>query len=129
MSSSEQDVSRLSSIKTEILVAWIFAILSFIGFFIAFLLYLAIGVVGSGFGFAAIGIVLAIPFLILAIISFLVVRRTGQMRAAANKGDIMRLKGLNSIGWAIIALIFSGIIPGIMLLIAHGPIDELKKPG
>jgi hypothetical protein len=51
------------------------------------------------------------------------------MRIAANKGDIKTLKELNSIGWAIVALIFSGIIPGIMLLVAAGPITSLEEGG
>ncbi|MGC8982096.1 MAG: SHOCT domain-containing protein, partial [Minisyncoccia bacterium] len=50
-------------------------------------------------------------------------------RLAANKGDIQKLKELNSIGWAIVALIFTGIIPGIMLLIAHSAIEQLNSGG
>lgn len=47
------------------------------------------------------------------------------MRTAANLGQVTELKQLNSIGWAVVALLFSGIIPGIMLLIAHSPIERL----
>jgi nitrogen fixation/metabolism regulation signal transduction histidine kinase len=66
--------------------------------------------------------------LVFLIINVLVVRRTWRMYSAANNGDIAALKSLNSLGWAIVALIFSGIIPGIMLLIAHGRINDLPSP-
>ncbi|EQD75480.1 hypothetical protein B1A_03950 [mine drainage metagenome] len=48
------------------------------------------------------------------------------MLNAANSGDIAVLKEKNSIAVAIIALIFTGIIPGIMLLIAHGEINSIS---
>jgi heme/copper-type cytochrome/quinol oxidase subunit 2 len=138
------NAARLGSIKTEVLVAEIFAILAMVGFvaiFAMFAGFFSIAGVGS-FGvctlngenvpcsemsgiFAAIGLILGIIFLIPAIISIFVVRRTNSMRSAADRGDIARLKDLNSTGWAIVALLFTGIIPGIMLLIAHGPIAEL----
>ncbi|MGC8979660.1 MAG: SHOCT domain-containing protein [Caldisericum sp.] len=74
-------------------------------------------------------IVYIVVFLILLIPTILVIIRTNKMRIAANKGDIKTLKELNSIGWAIVALIFSGIIPGIMLLVAAGPINSLEEGG
>jgi hypothetical protein len=47
------------------------------------------------------------------------------MRHAVDSGDIATLKALNSTGWAVVALIFCGIIPGVMLLVAHSSIEEL----
>jgi hypothetical protein len=49
------------------------------------------------------------------------------MRGAAERGDIPRLKALNSTGWAIIGLFFTGIITGVMLLLANGPINDLSQ--
>jgi hypothetical protein len=128
--------NQLGSIKTEILVAWIFALLVVIGWIIGLLVgiyYLIfLGILGGpyvGPVFLVTGIIYTVVFLILMIPSILVMNRTNRMRKAANKGDISRLKELNSIGWAIVALIFSGIIPGVMLLIAHGPIEELGTEG
>ena len=46
------------------------------------------------------------------------------MRNAAVRHGLEELKGLNSFGWAIVGF-FAGIVPGIMLLVAHGPIGEL----
>jgi hypothetical protein len=79
--------------------------------------------------FAIIGLVYGIFFLILMIPSFLVLQRTGRMRSAADRGDIGTLKSLNSVGWAVVGLIFAGVIPGVMLLIANGPINELGAAG
>jgi len=129
--------NQLGSIKIEILVAWIFALLVAIGWIIGlwavfyFLVFLGIsGIPYVGPFFPVTGIIYTVVFLILmSIPSILVMNRTNRMRKAANKGEIARLKELNSWGWAIVALIFSGIIPGVMLLIAHGPIEELGTEG
>jgi len=134
LAASSGATEKLSGIKTEILVAWIFALLIAIVWAILFLTYLI------GFGllaastcyagyctanpFAAIAIIYGIFFFIWMIPSILVLRRTNKLRGAANKGDISTLKQLNSIGWAIVALIFT-FVPGIMLLVAHGPIESL----
>ena len=128
--------NQLGSIKTEILVAWIFALLVVIGWIIGWLVgiyYLVfLGILFWSYGaatYADLGITYITVFLILMIPSILVMNRINRMRKAANKGEIARLKELNSIGWAIVALIFSGIIPGVMLLIAHSPIEELSTEG
>jgi len=54
--------------------------------------------------------------------------RIGWMWGAANSGDIKRLKRLNSIGWAIVAIITVIFAPvGVILLIMHSPIDNIKR--
>jgi uncharacterized membrane protein len=130
---------ELENVKTEILVAWIFALLALIGWIIGFLWELAtgisiaismasmpyIGLFGAGL-FSSLFFVGGIAFFILIIPTILVFQRTSRMRGAANRGDIEELGRLNSVGWAIAALIFSGVIPGIMLLIAHSPIERLS---
>jgi len=55
----------------------------------------------------------------------MVFMRVSKMRKAANEGDIATLKATSNMMWAIIALIFSGVIPGIMLIISDGPIKQL----
>jgi len=141
---SRPDLRGLGSIKTEVLVAEVFAILVLVSWLAAFAIFAGFfSVAGLGsFGsctlngesvpcdqmggfFAVVGLVIGGIFLVLAIPSILVVRRTNSMRSAADKGDVARLKDLNSIGWAIVALLFTGVIPGIMLLVAHGPIERL----
>ncbi|MBI3841145.1 MAG: hypothetical protein HY297_04220 [Thaumarchaeota archaeon] len=123
---------KLGSIKTELLVAWIFELLVVIAWIIGFVLFAVVffaasSLAGPGGGiFAGVGVIFGVFLLILMIPSIMVFRRTGKMRSAAKKGDIARLKSLNSLGWAVVALIFTGIIPGIMLIVAHGPIDELQ---
>ncbi|MEM3265284.1 MAG: SHOCT domain-containing protein [Nitrososphaeria archaeon] len=133
------DNQKMSSINTELLVAYIFAILVVVAWIIGFLVFfiyyfVVLGLLG-GLGpylagwYIGIGLTYGVVLLILMIPSILVMRRIGRMRKAAKNNDVSRLKELNSIGWAIVALIFTGIIPGVMLLIAHGPIDELVAEG
>jgi len=128
------DVERaLGSISTMVLVALIFAIIA------AILQIVVLGLVGfasavmseqgivSPVASAELGVIgfLSVVFLI---IDVLVIRRTSKMHSAAKNGDIAALKSLNSLGWAIVALIFSGVIPGVLLLIAHGRIEDLPSP-
>ncbi len=129
---SESVSEKLGSIKTEILIAWIFSLLTliawiglFLFYFIYFFIVLGLFVPYGGI-FVGIGLAYGIIFFIFMIPTILVFRRVSRMRNAANRGDINGLKSLNSLGWAIVALIFSGIIPGIMLLIVHSPIQELS---
>ncbi|GGP19797.1 hypothetical protein GCM10007981_04930 [Thermocladium modestius] len=123
----------LGSIRTELLVGLIFAILAMLGFIIVAIIYFAdVALVSSmapyGAPAAAVGVLVGfgIVFLIMFAISIIVTIRIYRMYKAANSGDVAALKAMNSLGWAIVALIFSGLIPGIMLLIAHGPIQQLQ---
>jgi len=123
----------LGSISTMVLVALIFAIIA------AILWIVVLGLVGfasaviskqgivSPVASAELGVIgfLSVIFLI---IDVLVISRTWKMYSAVKNGDIATLKSLNSIGWAIVALIFSGVIPGVLLLIAHGRIEDLPSP-
>ena len=68
--------------------------------------------------------IFVIVFMVPTILVFV---RLNHMKKAADNGDVSKLKNLNSMGWAIVALIFAGVIPGIMLLVAHSPIEELDK--
>ena len=114
---TKTDSARLGSVKTKILVGWVFALLVLIAWIWGFLWYMVVlGILSSLLGI--ISLVMSVP-------SIFVFRHTNQMRRAANSGNISRLKQLNSAGWGIVALIFTGVIPGIMLLIARGPIYEL----
>ncbi|MFP3286876.1 MAG: hypothetical protein RXP86_06475 [Acidilobus sp.] len=123
----------LGSISTMVLVALIFAILALIGEIVV------LGLVGfasavmseqgivSPVASAELGVIgfLSVIFLI---IDAVVISRTWKMYSAVKNGDIATLKSLNSLGWAIVALIFSGVIPGVLLLIAHGRIEGLPSP-
>jgi len=123
----------LGSISTMVLVALIFAIIA------AILWIVVLGLVGfasaviskqgivSPVASAELGVIgfLSVIFLIIDVV---VISRTWKMYSAVKNGDIATLKSLNSLGWAIVALIFSGIIPGVLLLIAHGRIEDLPSP-
>ncbi|WP_211096498.1 hypothetical protein [Acidilobus sp. 7A] len=123
----------LGSIRTMVLVALIFAILALIGEIVALGLVGFAGAVISKQGIvspvasAELGLIgfLSVIFLIIDVV---VVRCAWKMYSAVQNGDIAALKSLNSLGWAIVALIFSGVIPGVLLLIAHGRIEDLPSP-
>ena len=67
----------------------------------------------------------AIIYMVLFAFSIIVFLRVYKMYKAANAGDIATLKETSNMMWAIIALIFAGVIPGIMLIISDGPIKQL----
>ncbi len=124
--SNQPQNPALGSIKTELLVGLIFAILALIGFLIASIMFLAAFTYFATAAVVGIFITEGIIFLIFFIVSIIVTMRIYRMYKAADAGDVATLKSMNSIAWGIIALIFSGLIPGIMLLIAHGSIQQLQ---
>lgn len=116
---------RLASIRTYMLIAFIFSLLFMIVWIgaafwtiVAFAAFAAVG-----FGFVV--IFPAIVYFVLFAVSVIVFLRIWKMYKAANAGDIATLKATSNILWAIIALIFAGVLPGIMLIIADGPIKQL----
>ena len=135
MSTPNYDSSKLASIKTYMLIAFIFNILALVGFALGALseiwayatwtgVYDYYGVLtGYSTGFLITGIV----FLVFAVFAVIVFMRVRRMYNAVNKGDISTLKQYNNMMWAILALIFAGVLPGIMLIISFGPINELGQ--
>jgi putative membrane protein len=127
--------NRLASIKTYILIAWIFSLIVMVVWLISGVLSIlsyitlasAIGIYAQYYsGFAATGALIeGIILLIFIVPAFLVFMRISKMRKAVNAGDIATLKATSNLMWAIIALIFGGVIPGIMLIISDGPIKQL----
>jgi hypothetical protein len=65
---------------------------------------------------------------IFLIIDFTVIAYATRIYSATDRGDVTALKSYNSLGWAIAALIFSGVIPGVLLLIAYGRTEGLLSP-
>jgi putative membrane protein len=116
---------KLSSIRTYILIAFIFAILFMIIWIAGFLLTLLglAAVALTGFGIFAIGP--AIFYIIWFAFSVIVFLRIWKMYKAVNANDIATLKATNNIVWSVLALIFAGVVPGIMLIISDGPIKQL----
>ena len=135
---SETDKAKIDSVKTNLLIAWVFTILVNVGIFLAFLFVFLLPFIGAfsvpyGYGVSILlggMFVLIIPLVIILIFwipSYMVMRRAGRLHKAANNYDIPTLKANNSVGWAVIALIFTGVIPGILLLISNNPISELSE--
>jgi len=117
--------TKLSSIKTYMLIAFIFSLLFMIVWIAAALWTIAAFAIFAVVGLAFIVILPAILYFVLFAVSLIVFLRIWKMYKAANAGDIATLKATSNILWAIIALIFAGVIPGIMLIISDGPIKQL----
>lgn len=101
---------ELESARTLVLVAWIFSILGFIiDLFLVIILIISI-----------IGIIVVI----FPIIGIWVFFRINSIKTAVDQGDAVTASRLNTIILGILALIFDGIIPGILLLVAKGNIDR-----
>jgi hypothetical protein len=116
---------RLASIKTYILIAFIFNIIFVIVWIAAALWTLAAFAILSAVGLGIFVVLPAIIYLVLFAFAIIVFLRVYKMYKAVNAGDIATLKATSNMLWAIIALIFAGVIPGIMLIIADGPIKQL----
>jgi putative membrane protein len=117
--------ANLSTIKTYMLIAFIFSIIFVIVWIGAALWTLAAFAFLSVVGLGVFVILPAIVYLVLFAFSIIVFLRIYKMYKAANAGDIATLKATSNMLWAIIALIFAGVIPGIMLIISDGPIKQL----
>ena len=117
--------ANLSTIRTYMLIAFIFSIIFVIVWIGAALWTLAAFAFLSVVGLGVFVVLPAIVYLVLFAFSIIVFLRIYKMYKAANAGDIATLKATSNMLWAIIALIFAGVIPGIMLIIADGPIKQL----
>lgn len=107
------------------LIAFIFSLLFMIVWIGAALWTIAAFATLAVFGLAFFVLLPAIVYLVLFAVSVIVFLRIWKMYKAANAGDIATLKATSNMMWAILALIFAGVIPGIMLIIADGPIKQL----
>ena len=117
--------TRLSSIKTYILIAFIFSLLFMFVWVGAALWTLFTLAVFTAIGLGFFVLIPALIYLVLFAISLITFLRIWKMYKAVNAGDIATLKATSNVLWAIIALIFAGVIPGIMLIISDGPIQQL----
>lgn len=124
--------TRLSTVKTYITIAFVFSII-FVIVWVAWglwdiVLFATAASVFSYFGAGYVAGVFLIPGIVLLVFfafGLIVFLRIWKMYKAVNAGDIATLKATSNILWAIIALIFAGVIPGIMLILADGPIKQL----
>ena len=116
---------RLSTIKTYILIAFIFSIIFMIVWIGEALSTLVAFAFLSAVGLGVFVVLPVILYLVLFVLSIMCFLRIWKMYKAVNAGDIPTLKATSNMLWAIIALIFNGVIPGIMLIIADGPIKQL----
>jgi len=138
LSNPDTVTEKFSTVKTDLLVGWIFSAIFVVVWAVFFADYIFNDLVGYGLissingssmssryfeGYLAVGIF----FLIWLIPTIVIMRRIGSMYRAASNGNIVQLKEISSQSWAVVALIFAGVIPGIMLWIAYGPINALPS--
>lgn len=129
-------MQKWTLVKTCTLIAWIWALIAAVANGIVLVFYVILGAtctaISLPFAGAASGVAFlsVMPIIIIAltltILAGLASRRANRMYRAATKQDIATLKGLNSIGWAVVALFCTGGA-GIALLVAHSPIEELAS--
>lgn len=134
MSTTNYDQSKLASIKTYIMIAFIFNILILVVWALegiwqiwTYATFASYYIYDIYYGASAFWLIEGIVFLVLLVFAVIVFMRVRRMYNAVNSGDINTLKQLNNMMWAILALIFAGVLPGIMLLISFGPINELGQ--
>jgi hypothetical protein len=66
---------------------------------------------------------------VVPVLSLLVTLRLNRMRTAVSQGNIRLLRELNSMAWAIVALLLAGIVPGVLMLVAFSEINNLPDAG
>ena len=124
-------------IKVGLLVAFFFDILAAIVLIPVMLMSLgmSIGILSAlsvfssiSSSFRILGSFAVVFLLILTFLALYLVLRIAKMWNAANSGDGKKLKKLNSSFWAIIAILSGFLAPaGIILLIMHAPIENIKR--
>jgi hypothetical protein len=124
-------------IKVGLLVAFFFDILAAIVLIPVILISLgmSIGILSAlsvfssiSSSFRILGSFAVTSLLILIFLALYLVLRIAKMWNAANSGDGKKLKKLNSSFWAIIAILSVFLAPaGIILLIMHAPIENIKR--
>jgi len=115
----------LKSASTMTLIALVFAIISFVAFLVMSFNIFAIVAMGV-YGAALIPAVIPIAFLF---IDGYVLTRILRLRRLIESGDADAAYREDTVGLGILAIIFSGIITGILLLIVRGELRDVLSPG
>jgi len=124
----------MGSAPTMILIAEVFSIIGLIGFALAFIaiLFAAIATVSTvtpsgtttGPVFSpALGVIIPI-FLVMVIVSVYILSRILKIRKYILAGDAASALNEDTVGLGVLALIFNGVIAGILLLLAR---DDLRR--
>ena len=111
----------MGSAPTLVLIAMILSILVIIGFGISFIAMLILFANPVAFPFG--GFIVFI-FLIFLVISIWILHNILEIRRFMESGDAKSAYDADSVAFGIVALIFNGIITGILLLVA---MDDLRR--
>jgi len=106
----------LGRIRTYLLLAHLFAVLALVGFFLILVAYLWVDSANHRLGLAG-PVVLVV--ILLGLPTILVILRIAAMRRALRQGEYLHLRNLDSLGVAVLALLFSGAVAGVFLLLVH----------
>ncbi|MGF3522614.1 MAG: hypothetical protein ACQXXJ_05915 [Candidatus Bathyarchaeia archaeon] len=135
MTTPNYDPSKLATVKSYITIAFVFNIIALVAWILAALSQIIAYFTFQSYVYyyytvsAPISILITgVVFLVFFVLSLIVFMRVRTMYTAVNRGDIATLKQLNNMMWSILALIFAGVIPGILLIMATGPINEIGQP-
>ncbi len=129
MSALDQETEvKLRKVKTRILVGRVVATLASVGWVGAFAYYEFVLALLSRGSKATSYTYEGILFLVPSTLSALALWHISRMQSAVARKDIIRLKKLNSLGWAVVALVVSGVVPGVMMFVSRGLIGELTPP-
>lgn len=128
---SRSGPSEMGAAPTMVLIAEVFAILALIGFTLGAIVLLvsyatSVSVAGAGLSFISPAIFIFPGLLIiLAVISGYIVSRTLKIRSYIEQGgDAVAALQIDSVGLGVLALLFSGVISGILLLLAR---EDLRR--
>ncbi len=118
----------IGSAPTLITIAFVFSILAVIGYVIALFAYSLLGIVTvstpSGSTVMAFAIFPLVIFLIFLLIDIYILIRIMKIRKSISNGNYKSAYNENSLGFDILALIFGGIITGILLLVARDGLNR-----
>lgn len=122
MRAKGRHIPGLGRVTIYLLIAHIATGLALIAYFVTLVVVLWLESATHTLQFAWIFVLL---WILLSLPSLVVFLRVGTMRRLLKYGDYVELVEANSYGWAIAALLFSGVIPGIFLLLVNSNLSDV----
>jgi hypothetical protein len=128
MSNLQMGTQKLKSLKKLALVGLGFAIVWTIiwGVFMYAVVDLIAKVILESFPFNFGSLILVLGITTSFVITVMLLIRTNRLRIAADKGDLIALKKLDSLLWGILAIFFLGIIGGYALIAVHRELPKIS---
>ncbi len=122
--------------KTLILIAFIFSIIVMVLFFFSFVSDI-INAISISASYAASGIptpytvglfyAYGLVYIIMFVVTVIVFLRVKRIYDLLKAGNTLQALQMNTVTWAVIAIIFSGLITGIMMLLARNYMEKVVR--